>query len=401
VKLVRSRILEYWKAHAGPVEAFCWLVFPATNLLSISAGEVFAVVLFMFWLSRARHSRHLPGAILPFIILMAWTLVSGIIGDPGRWTDAFGKWPVLFMAVVAWEWAASGRDIARPLMALFITAIALVPYEIWSMVATEYARARAFSGGAPNLGSNLMMASVFGAIFLIVSRGKGRKLVAVGLVACLAGLVLSYNRSALLGVLVALTLAVVPMRPVLVPAALAAVTFLAAVAPESHFALRFRSVFKPDIQPTSRERPRLWASGLRMVRDRPLAGFATRDKFQEQFNAGYRSPYSEDKGTPGHVHNSYIQSAVLHGIPGLGLVLWFLAVLWRNIRHSAAGERDGPWEKTAAVALAPLFIAVLVNSFFDFVFADGQRAMMFYTLTGLLLGSISRRPRISPAKKRG
>jgi O-antigen ligase len=136
-----------------------------------------------------------------------------------------------------------------------------------------------------------------------------------------------------------------------------------------------------------------------MVRDRPLAGFATRDNFQAQYSSRFRSPLSEEKGTPGHVHNSYIHSAVLHGIPGLGLVLWFLCVLWRNIRSASAGVRDGPWKQAAAMSLAPVFLAVLVNSFFDFVLADGQRAMMFYVLAGLLLGSVALTRRASPRSR--
>ena len=381
-------------------ENLLWILFLPSNLLSISAGQVIAVLLVLFWLPRAARNRHLPGAILPFIALLIWTLVSGLVGDPGHWSGAIGKWPVLFMAVVAWDWASAGGGIARPLTVLFAAATLLIPYELWSFIATVYGRARAFTGGAPNLGSNLMMAAIFGSAFLLVSRGRNRQWMAAAVLACLVGLIFSMNRSALLGALVAFAIMAVPLRPMLVPAFIAAIAFSMAVAPDSAYSWRVRSYFYPHL-PSTRERPRLWMSGLKMVRDRPLAGFATRDNFQAQFTAKYRSPQSEEKGTPGHVHNSYIHTAVLHGIPGLGLLLWFLAVLWKNIRSSSAGERDGPWKNAAAMALAPVFLAVLVNSFFDFVLADGQRAMMFYALTGLLLGSIYRSRKVSPEKKRG
>ena len=383
------------------VESWLWLSFPAANLLSISAGEVIAALLFLFWLPRAGKNRQLPGAVLPVIAILAWTIVSGLAGDPAHWTSAIGKWPVIIMTLVAFDWASSGNNIARPLTALFAMATLLIPYELWQFLYTSYGRARAFTGGAPNLGSNLMMAVIFGSAYLLVSKGRERNWMAVGALACLAGLILSMNRSALLGAVAALALLAVPRRPMLVPLMLAALTLSMAVAPESNYSWRVRSVFNPQHLPSSRDRPRLWMSGLAMVRDRPLAGFATRENFQGQYAATYRSPLAEEKGTPGHVHNSYIHSAVLHGIPGLGLVLWLLAVLWANIRAASAGDNDSPWKQAAALALAPLFIAVLVNSFFDFVLADGQRALMFYVLAGLLLGSISRSRGVSPARKRG
>jgi O-antigen ligase len=377
------------------VESLLWLLFPAANLLSISAGQVIAVLLFLFWLPRAGRKRLLPGVFLPLLALLAWTLVSGLSGDPAHWYQAIGKWPVLLMALVAYDWAKSGQDISRPLTALFAVATLLVPYEVWSFLYTEYGRAKSFTGGAPNLGTILMMALVFGSAFLLVSKGRQRKWMTVAVIACLIGLLLSMNRSALLGLFAAFAVMAVPRVPMLAPAFLAMLTFSMAVAPDSAYSWRVRSFFYPHL-PSTRERPRLWASGLKMVRDRPLAGFATRDNFQAQYSSRFRSPQSEEKGTPGHVHNSYIHTAVLHGIPGLGLVLWLLCVLWRNIRSVSAGVRNGPWKQAAAMSLAPIFLSVLVNAFFDFVLADGQRAMMFYTLTGLLLGSINRSRREFP-----
>ncbi len=107
-----------------------------------------------------------------------------------------------------------------------------------------------------------------------------------------------------------------------------------------------------------------------MIRAEPLAGFATRTGFMDAYSTSYRASDSLEP-RPGHVHNSYLQTAVLHGIPGLGLLLWWLVSLWRMSPSPAI----------------PLFAAVLVNAFFDFVLADGQHALMWYVLLGILLGA--------------
>ena len=119
----------------------------------------------------------------------------------------------------------------------------------------------------------------------------------------------------------------------------------------------------------------MWLSGLNMIRDRPLLGFSNRRNFIIWYNTKYRDPMSLET-VPGHVHNSIIQTAVLHGVPGLGLLLWWLAALWR------IGTRTGD--------LVPiLLIGTFINAQVDFTLADGQRALMLYTLIGLLLGGYS------------
>jgi len=122
----------------------------------------------------------------------------------------------------------------------------------------------------------------------------------------------------------------------------------------------------------------MWYSGLTMVRDRPLLGFTSRRNFIIWYSTRYRDPGALET-VPGHVHNSVIQTAILHGVPGLGLLCWWLLALWRGA--SLATDDDD------LSALQPLLLAALVNAQVDFVIADGQRAMMLYTLCGFLLGN--------------
>jgi O-antigen ligase len=121
----------------------------------------------------------------------------------------------------------------------------------------------------------------------------------------------------------------------------------------------------------------MWFSGLQMVRDRPLLGFTSRRNFIIWYSTRYRDPGALET-VPGHVHNSVLQTAILHGIPGLGLLIWWLAVVWR-----AGQSRPTP----DMAAIQPLLLAVFINAQVDFVIADGQRAMMLYVLLGLLLGT--------------
>jgi len=368
-----------------PIEDILWLIFLPAVLLSISAGQAVAVLLFALRLTRRERFHPLPGFLRPTLAFLGWAVLTALVADPGRWTDMLSKWWVILVAALVYDRARSTGGFPRMLLAVFITAVALFPFEIWGFFGTSAGRAMAFSGGAPSLGSNLMMLSII--CFALAGMARGRTKLAAGafFIILLAGLVMSVNRAALLGAAVALGWMAFRRLPALVPAALLVLGTFMAVAPESSITWRLRGIVRPYTSPTSEERLHMWTSGMKMVRDQPMTGFATRRGFMENYGTRYRHPRALEAG-PGHVHNSFIQTAVLHGVPGLGLLLWLLAIVWRNLRRASRAAAADPWRAAAAASTLPLLLAVLVNSFFDFVPAEGQRALMFWALVGLLPG---------------
>jgi O-antigen ligase len=368
-----------------------------------------ALLLAAAWLAASRPARALTplrGLGWPLGLFFAWILVSVVLTRPEAKDvkDALGKWSFALLVLPACAYArnAGPGRIRKMMMVLLAATVVLFPYMIWSVWETDYGRARAFSGGAPNLGTNLMMASiVFAAATFSARKGRGLPGAAAVLI-LLAGLGLTFNRSAMLGVAAGLGLMTGRRSPILLAALLAVFAAFLVSFPGSAPVKRMRTILVYSESASSRERTRMWASGLMMIRDQPLLGFASRRNFIECYGERYRDPASEEKIIPGHVHNSVLQTAILHGIPGLGLALWWLLVLLRKARvlYLRAGSIRDPEISPLALALAPMVIAVLINAQFDFVIADGQRAMMFYTLTGLMLGAASAKPNLRPDPRR-
>ncbi|MEK7475983.1 MAG: O-antigen ligase family protein [Candidatus Coatesbacteria bacterium] len=383
-----------------------WTVLPAAVLFSITAGQALASVLILRWIwtlaaggrARGRRRTDLPAAatpqhiLLPLGAFLVWASIAAVLANQTApdLAGAWGKWLFALALPAAWAHARRTGSVRPPLFVLLAAGLAILPFGLRDFLATDSGRAGGFSGSGPHLGSNLMMAFIVALAFVFEARGRAAT-VASGAAALLllGGIGLSFNRSALLGAAVGAGVICARRRPVLLAAALAVVAAGLAARPVSKPVLRLRSALQFDQNPTARERLMMWSAAARMIRARPIEGVASRARFA----GAYPSFRDEDalEARPGHVHNSYLQTAVLHGLPGLGLLLWWLAVLGR------LALVQGP----AYEAAWPLLIAVLVNAVFDFVLADGQHALMWYVLAGLLLGSQTPAVSVAGARRFG
>jgi len=318
------------------------------------------------------------------LAFFGWLLLATLLVRPyaGDFKDVFGKWAFVLLLPLAYSQRLDEAAVRRAIAVLGAVTLAFIPFFLRGYFSPVVNRAIALSGGGPNLGSIMMMAAVACTAWVLAPRPQtGRErapwLPLCGAALFAAVLVLSLNRGALLGAAVALAWLAARRRPALLAAALFAGAVFLALQPHSRVVERLRSVVQWHESFTSQERVHMWVSGQAMVRDRPLLGFASRRNFIVWYSTHYRDPFVVET-VPGHVHNAFLQTAILHGIPGLGLLCWLLVCLWRR------GDGGSP---DLSVALQPMLLAVLVNSQVDFVLADGQRAMMFYTLSGLLLGA--------------
>lgn len=375
---------------AGRWERALWALLPAVAVLSITGGQLLAAVLIAHWIWSGRDRAPWgwpPGLRVSLLAFLGWTVVAGLVA-PDSIPGGTGKWLVTLLIPAGWAHVRAGGDPRWALLGLLAAAVAILPFGAIRVLHLPEGRAEAFSGGAPHLGSNLMMGLVI-AVSLALGAWPRRQasvarvMAVAAAIVCVIGLGLTQNRAAAAGAVVGISVVTARTRPVLVAAGLIIAASLLAARPEMPPVVRLRAGLLQGERDTSRERLRMWWSGLRMVRDRPLLGFAGRGAFIAAYESDYRAPDAHEP-RPGHVHQSLLQAAVLHGVPGLGLLGWWLAVLLRL----ALGARDGPairWP--LAPALLPLLAVVLVNAQFDFVLADGQHAMLWTVLTGLLLGA--------------
>ena len=383
-------------AYGRRLSDLLWLVFPAAILLGITPAQIVGALILGLWLALPRrpNAPRFPRELAwPLALFFGWVLLSVALQDPSvrDFKDAIGKWSFALLLIPAWTQGETAPRLRRALFILIAAVAVSFPYYVWSAFGTEYARARSFSGGAPNLGTMLMMGSLVLAAWAVHTRGWCRTRFGLTAVLMLGGLALSLNRSAILGVAAGLTVLLGRRAPAVLAAAVAAIAGLFALFPESGTVSRLRTIIVYEESYSSRERVRMWKSGLKMIADRPLLGFKSRHGFMQEYRKEYRDPRSEERGTPGHVHNSTLQTAILHGIPGLLLFGWFFVALWRKAWwfYRRTAKLKDSLLRAGADALIPLLLAVLVNTQFDFIVADGQRAMMLYVLTGLVLGSLS------------
>jgi len=367
-----------------------WTLLPAAALFSISAGQALAALLVLHWFFSGRF-RSAPKSIsVPLAAFLGWTLVAAFLAEPAApdLAGAVEKWIFALTLPAAYAHAARGGSVRGPMTLLLAAGITVIPFGFHSFLATAGGRAGAFSGSGPHLGSNLMMGFVIFLAVAVAARGPLAALLAAAAAVMLGGLGLTLNRSALLGAAAGTAVVAARRRPLILAAVLALLTVAAASFPVSKPVLRLRSALLYRWDQSSHERVLMWSAGCRMIRARPLAGFASRRRFMDAYESGYRDA-SALEPRPGHVHNSYLQTGVLHGIPGLGLLLWWLTALWRLATAPVRQPEGSPaWRE----ALIPLLVAVLVNAAFDFVLADGQHALMWYALTGLLLGAAATVP---------
>jgi len=117
---------------------------------------------------------------------------------------------------------------------------------------------------------------------------------------------------------------------------------------------------------------------LRMVRDRPIAGWGL--GLFPIIYPQYRS-FSTDLFV-NQAHNDYLQALVETGIPGFACVLWFIG----NLYHSGIRNLRAQSSMAAAPVLGPLVgcTGILVHSLSDFNLHIPANAALFFVLCGMV-----------------
>ena len=115
---------------------------------------------------------------------------------------------------------------------------------------------------------------------------------------------------------------------------------------------------------------------LRMVRDRPIAGWGlgTFSTVYPQYKSFYTDYLINE------AHNDYVQVLVETGLIGLAITIWFLFVLYRSSLRGMRQPEDG-----RPIALAALVgcTGIVVHSLTDFNMQVTSNASLFYVLCAL------------------
>ncbi|MFB0527741.1 MAG: O-antigen ligase family protein [bacterium] len=118
-----------------------------------------------------------------------------------------------------------------------------------------------------------------------------------------------------------------------------------------------------------------WWGALKMVYQRPLIGVGL---------GGFKTAYAKYKLiglNPSYPYNYFLQLAAETGIVGLGVFLWFLFIVWKQIKFVFKGFKFFSFE----VGVLGSFVAILFNNLINYNLCIPANAILFWVLLGLLI----------------
>ena len=395
-------------------ELFFFFLFAAAAPLSIAALNTAQGGLTLFFLWRAVTGKWRPG--LPAGLLLAWFVWAAVcaLASPLRseaLTGVLNFWSwTAFLTATAIPWAirqhfekwikflAASMIMTLPasLTEFFLGTDIFHRQALWQKVPVGTVNAYGYYShhltyaGAMSLGACLLAAAILygreGVPGEKPGRGffRGRGLLGAGMVAGLAGVMMSLARSYAIGLGAALPVllwAKGKKRVLQAAAVCVLLTLLLVAFGPASIRTRARSMWNLN-NPSSAERIYLWKAALNQWSERPLMGWGpgTYAKTAGPFKAPY-AQFVRYPGMPagfrtnGHCHNLYLMVALQTGIVGLFLFLAFLATAVRQ-----AWRQPDPalkWGVLAALA------AFLVGGLFEYNGGDVEVATLMFFLMGL------------------
>jgi O-antigen ligase len=378
----------------GPVFGALALTALASQI-SVAISQILLGVALLIALVRIALRRDRPGATgveLPGLLFVGWALLMiPFSTDPGG-SLILAKRFYLFTALWLCAWYVRGEGRRAVLLAaLLFGAVFNCVYTIvtQSWLPGDFAHRISMMQHSIISGSWLVMSAALIALALVLhGRGRWPRGLAAGtLLPLLAALMLTQSRSAWLGFTAGavVVLALRRRRLVLVMAAIGVLFF--ALGPDV-FRDRLKTIIDPKFR-TNVQRFQMWDAGVDLIKANPVTGVG--DCNLREFCPDLH--YQGDRGRVtrlAHFHSNYIMMAVIWGIPGLALGLWFLIALaarfWRRFRlYGGVTGRGPPNRRVWLVAALGVWVAVIVTGIFDWSFGDPELSLVIFMTFGAAL----------------
>ncbi|MBP1636744.1 MAG: putative bicarbonate transporter, IctB family [Acidobacteria bacterium] len=372
----------------GFAGALQFSIFLAETLLAL------ALVAWVGALVANRERPEAPGWFLPLLVYAGLTLVATAFSlDPARSLGA-AKQLLLFLLVPATIRAARGRP-AETMMDVVLSLgafSAIVGVIQFGFLGYDRLQQRPVGtlGHWMTYSGLLMLIACSAAARLLFER-RDRIWPALIMPALIVALVFTFTRSAWVGACVGigLLLALKDFRLLALAPVVAGLFF--ALAP-SGITSRFYSIF--DLHdPSNRDRVAMFEAGTEIIASDPLTGVGP-NVVQEVYPQ-YRKPTAVEQ-TPPHLHNVPMQIAAERGLPALGVWIWFLFAVVRDLLRKLRSDRP---RYLAAAALSAVG-AMVAAGFFEYNFGDSEFLMLLLLLLALpwaVTATAARRPKSEPA----
>ena len=354
---------------------------------SIAAAQILLAIALICWITRLivrREGFEAPSFFWPIAAYAAATLVSAALSPDPRASLIDCKQLVLFLLIpLVYRFVAGTKT--HTLLTVVVTCAAIsAVFGIVQYGILHYDNLGQRPQGT--LGhwmtfSGLLMIVIGVAIARIIFGNSDRTWAALVLPALGVAVALTFTRSAAVGACAAAALlfALKDFRLFAILPILAAIFI--AIAP-GQIAKRYQSMFNMN-DPTVRDRMTMLHIGERMVRAHPLTGVGP-NMVQRLYVAFKGSDSVVVDGVTHinpHLHNDFLQIAAERGLPALGLWLWFIVALLRDLwqRFQSGGRRQ---RELAATAMATV-VALLTAGLFEYNFGDSEILMLFLTIVTL------------------
>ena len=347
---------------------------------SIAAAQILLTVAVICWLGLivVEHEHvAVPRFFWPLVAYSAVTLVSAAFSPEPRVSVLACKQLVLFLIVPLVYCFVTGPRAAQMMTVILSFAAASAAVGIFQYGILNYDHLGQRPQGT--LGhymtySGLLMLVIGVALARILFGRRQRMWAALVMPALAVAVVLTFTRSAWVGVCAAaaLLLLLKDLRLLAVLPIVVATFFT--LAPTA-VTKRFVSIFDQK-DPTSRDRIAMLSEGMHMIRAHPIVGVGP--NMVKVVYSEYRVPDAVETTNP-HLHNVPVQIAAERGVPALAVWLWFVGGLTAAL---STRFRTDDQRFLVAAALAAV-VSMLAAGMFEYNFGDSEFLMLFLILVTL------------------
>jgi len=226
------------------------------------------------------------------------------------------------------------------------------------------------------------------AIGLFLYYYKGRERVSWGIVSLLAaaGIYITLSRGSGLGLFFSvLFLAIVRRHKILITILAAIFLIYPVVMPKNIKSWAANSNYNPLVFLFNEDRLSMYMNAANMVSHHPVIGVGvnTYAKNYAKYKTAEAEKYAHTQDTA-YAQSNYFQMAGEMGLVGLGIFVWFLWLLFRELIRYYRSSKDD-YLKIISISLIACFIAFLVNGLTESSLYYSRVAVMFWYLVGLSL----------------
>jgi O-antigen ligase len=318
-----------------------------------------------------------PEFFWPLVGYSAITLLSaGFSRDPRASLEDCKQLSLFLLVPIVYDFARGAR--ARSMLTIVLTAgaasalVGIVQYSILNFDTLDKRVQGTLSHWMTYSGTLMLVICAAVARLLFDMRERGWA--AVVIPALIVSLLLTFTRSAMVGLAAGVGVLLLLRDLRLVGILPIAAAVILALAPTDLTRRIYSTIDLND--PTNRDRVAMARAGVEIVEDYPLTGVGP-DMIKRVY-PDYRVPTALMPVAP-HLHNVPLQIAAERGLPALAIWLWFVGSALYGLFKLLGRTRH----RVLVAAGLGVFVAMLTAGMFEYNFGDSEFLMLFLVLVTL------------------